>query len=81
MLWLQPDNGGEPFTVAPEAKPVDRSGEPPEALEGFTRLNPFQRGRNGAELGTTVFGIEPELYQVHPQLPGRSRANLSRRTL
>ncbi|MGL4650950.1 MAG: ABC transporter permease subunit, partial [Caldilineaceae bacterium] len=72
MLWLQPESGGEPFTLLPGGDPVARSGEPPEQLDGFARLNPFRAAALEGQLRTTVFGTEEDSYQVHPNFPGEA---------
>lgn len=71
MLWLRTDDGSQNFTVRPGEAPVDRTGEPPETLEGYTRLSVFQAAMV-QNLATTVFGVEPALYQVHPNFPGEA---------
>ena len=72
MLWLQPDGGGEPFTVTPNGEPVARSGEPPDTLEGFGKLNPFRAAAMEGALKAAVFGIEPDVFQAHPRFPGEA---------
>lgn len=72
MLWLQPESG-EPFTVRPNELSVPRSGDPPDTLDGYTRLNAFQAATVSG-LADIVFGDEEagELYQVHPSFPGQA---------
>jgi ABC-type sugar transport system permease subunit len=72
MLWLQPTTGGEPFTVLPGGDPVPRSGDVPESLEGFQRLNPFRAAALENQLRSTVFGTEEDSFQVHPSFPGQA---------
>jgi ABC-type sugar transport system permease subunit len=72
MLWLQPEDGGDPFTVTPNGEPVLRSGEPPEQLDGFGKLNPFRAAAMETALKATIFGIEPDIFQVHPRFPGEA---------
>jgi ABC-type sugar transport system permease subunit len=72
MLWLQPESGGEPFTVRPGEDPVARTGEPPDQLEGYARLNPFRAAAIEGQLRQTVFGTEEDSYQIHPNFPGEA---------
>lgn len=72
MLWLVPDQGGEAFTVTPGGAPVPRSGEPPDTLDGYTKLNPFLAAALEGTLKSTVFGLEDDTFQVHPRFPGEA---------
>ncbi len=72
MLWLQPESGADPFTVVPGSDPVTRSGEAPEQLDGFARLNPFRAAAIEGQLRTTVFGTEEDSFQIHPNFPGEA---------
>lgn len=80
MLWLQPDDG-EPMTVRPGEAPVARTGAPPDALDGYTRLNAFQAATVQG-LASLVFGDEElgERFQVHPNFPGEAGMFESRYT-
>ena len=71
MLWLQPEDG-EAFTVTPNGAPVPRSGEPPETLDGYSKMNPFRAAAMEGVLKATIFGIEPDVFQAHPRFPGEA---------
>lgn len=72
MLWMQPEDGGQPFTVTPNGAPVARQGEPPDTLDGYTKLNPFMAAAIEGPLKSTVFGVDPDIFQVHPRFPGEA---------
>lgn len=72
MLWLQPEGGGDPFTVTPGGAPAPRTGEPPDNLDGYAKLNPFMAAAIEGQLKSAVFGVDPDVFQVHPRFPGQA---------
>lgn len=61
LLWLvNPDDPENPFTVTPGTEPVQREGQPPSEIDGFTRIPDNQLfGQLGA-LSALTFGVPPD---------------------
>lgn len=70
MLWLTaPD--GHVFTVTPGTDPVVREGDPPDNLDGFTRVQQNQLFVKLGELSALTFGVPPDnAFRVSQQKLG-----------
>jgi ABC-type sugar transport system permease subunit len=68
MLWMTSPDGTLTFTITPGGEPVPREGEPPDQLDGYTRIPQNQIFTSLTALSQQVFGIppsdeNPEAYQ------------------
>ena len=84
LLWLTDPDTGAAFTVAPGEEPVERSGDPPAQMDGYTQIPMNQIFPHLGPLSALVFGVPPD------SLPGaaghgagcavRAEVRLRRRT-
>lgn len=72
LLWLSAPDGSEQLLARPGVEPEPVSGEPPNEIDGFTRLNNIERVRHTANLTALVFGEPPLAFRVSDRQIGRA---------
>ncbi len=59
LLWMTSPDGSTQFTITPGGEPVPVEGEPPDQIDGFTRIPQNQIFANLTPLSQTIFGQAP----------------------
>jgi ABC-type sugar transport system permease subunit len=73
LLWMTDPATGESFTVTPGGEPVEREGEPPAQVDGYTQIAMNQIFAHLGALSAAVFGMPPETaFRVSQQTMGQA---------
>ncbi|MDI9547385.1 MAG: ABC transporter permease subunit [Chloroflexota bacterium] len=73
LLWLTDPDTGAAFTVAPGDEPVERSGDPPAQMDGYTQIPMNQIFPHLGPLSALVFGVPPDsAFRVSQQVMGQA---------
>ena len=67
MLWLTPRSDGQAITVTPGSEPTPREGEPPDTLDGYSRIPQNRIFGELTALSALRFGTEDDSFQVSQQ--------------
>ena len=72
LLWLESADDAVKYVVRPNAEPEVVTGDPPETIDGYRRLNNIERLRHTAQLTALVFGEPPMQFRVSDRLIGKA---------
>lgn len=73
LLWMTNPDTGAVFTVTPGEEPVEREGEPPSEMDGFTQIPSNQIFSHLGPLSALVFGVPPDnAFRVSQQVMGQA---------
>lgn len=72
LLWLAAPDGSVSYIARPGAPVEEASGEPPEEIDGYRKLNNIERVRHTAQLTALTFGEPPEQFQVSKSRIGKA---------
>ena len=72
ILWLDAPDGSESLIVRPGQEPEVASGEIPEEIDGYRRLNKIEQLKHTTNLVAIEFGVGEDAFQVSDKVLGQA---------
>lgn len=72
LLWLESADDAIKYVMRPDTEPEEVSGEAPETIDGYRRLNNIERVRHTSQLTSLIFGAPPVQFRVSDRLIGKA---------